>query len=116
MNVDEDISKILQNVDFVKMFNDIRKGGKTDTASSEELQRHNDQKMRLQDLIDKIRQRQSFLDNLRKETERFHDAHIDLQDKQIIENFKTMGLYNKDENGQDLKQDNLVQDLKENMV
>lgn len=116
MNIDEDIAKILHNVDFVQMFNDIRKGGKTDSASSEELQKHNDQKHRLQDLIDKIRQRQSYLDNLRKETERFHDTHVDLQDKQIIENFKTMGLYNKDENGQDLEKDNQVIDLKENMV
>jgi len=37
MNIDEDIAKILHNVDFVQMFNDIRKGGKTDSASSEEL-------------------------------------------------------------------------------
>ena len=101
LDLDEDISKLMDEVDIVDIFTDI-KAGKAKDATQQEALKGNEQADVLTKLIDNIKNRQLQLDSQREKIEKFHNEQVDINDPQTIENFKTMGLYNQDEHGHPL--------------
>ena len=56
LNLDEEINQILQGVDITKVFDDIREGLRKD-AATEQVQKGQEQKYIITDLVDKIQRR-----------------------------------------------------------
>ena len=94
----------MDEVDIVEIFNDI-KAGKVKNAPAADVAKASDQTEVLTALIENIKSRQLQMDAQRERVEKFHDQHIDFNDPQTVENFKTMGLYNRDKDGNPLNDD-----------
>jgi hypothetical protein len=104
LDLDEGISGALEEVDIVQAFNDI-KAGKIKNAATEDVQKGMEQLEVVNSLIEKIKMRQLHIDSQKEKVEKFHDQQIDLNDPQTVENFRTMGLYNRDKAGQEANEE-----------
>ena len=94
MGLDDDINEIMKEVDITEIFKSMKKGGKGAAEKN----------AMIKDLVDKIEARAEEIQNAKEEevfeapVDEFTGA-IDLNNPGTVSNFKSLGLYNKDKEG-----------------